>query len=201
MTGSIGEFAGILERNVREFCEGLNEERLAPAVEMIEGAVKRGNRIHITGIGKPSHVAGYGAALMSSIAVPAYKLDGTEAVHGSCGQLREGDVVICMSNSGETSEMRSMVLAVKNNGCKIIGISRSDTSWLAEQSEVHILARVDEEGGPLNRAPISSVLLECIVLQALSVRLELNRGLTPQEYVKCHPGGKLGELRENEKQA
>ena len=161
----------------------------------------RGNRIHITGIGKPSHVAQYGASLMSSIAVPTYFLDGTEAVHGSCGQLRAGDAVICISNSGETMEMRATVTAIANNGCKVIGISRSPDSWLARHADVHLTVRVDQEGGPMNRAPISSVLLENIVLQALSVRLQAHYGLTPQEYVRHHPGGTLGRLRPEEQEA
>jgi len=90
------------------------------AVEIITDAEKKGNRIHITGIGKPSHIAGYMASLLSSTGTKTYFLDGTEAVHGSCGQLEFGDVVICISNSGETEELKSTVTAIKNNGCKII---------------------------------------------------------------------------------
>ena len=146
-------------------------------------------------------MAQYGASLMSSIAVPTYFLDGTEAVHGSCGQLRAGDVVICISNSGETMEMRATVTAIANNGCKVIGISRSPDSWLARHADVHLTVRVDQEGGPMTRAPISSVLLENIVLQALSVRLQAHYGLTPQEYVRHHPGGTLGRLRPEEQEA
>ena len=171
------------------------------AAQIIWDAQAAGNRIHITGIGKPAHVAGYMASLMSSTGTPTYFLHGTEAVHGSCGQLVAGDVVICISNSGETMEMRATVTAIANNGCKVIGISRSPDSWLARHADVHLTVRVDQEGGPMNRAPISSVLLENIVLQALSVRLQAHYGLTPQEYVRHHPGGTLGRLRPEEQEA
>jgi len=193
------ELGSIASQNVASFCEGMTEEYFAPAVRLIVEANDNGKRVHIMGVGKPGHVAGYGAALMSSVSVPAYKLDATEVVHGSAGQLREGDVVICVSNSGETAEMRIALAAVKLNGAKVIGVSRDENSFLAAQADVHLKAHAEKEGGPLDRAPISSVLLECLVLQGLSVSLELYYGLTPQEYVKRHPGGKLGLLRENEK--
>ena len=158
-----------------------------------------GKRLHISGIGKPAHLAGYAASLFSSTGTPAYFLHGTEAVHGSCGQLVPGDVVIFISNSGETAEMKATVSAVKNNGCAVIGVSGNASSWLAQQSEVHLLAHADAEGGPLDRAPRASILAETLVLQALSVLLQSEAKVTPQQYVKWHPGGSLGHLRENER--
>lgn len=169
------------------------------AAELILEAEKRGNRVHITGIGKPSHVANYMASLLSSTGTPTYFLHGTEAVHGSCGQLVPGDVVICISNSGETAELKATVGAIKNNGCRVIAVTGNPDSWLAKQGDAYLYAGVDKEGGPLNRAPRASILAECLVLQGLSVVLQAARGLTPQEYVKWHPGGTLGHLRENEK--
>ena len=81
---SLTQFQQIVGENVAQFVQELDEDYLAPALSLLIAANDRGNRIHITGIGKPSHVAQYGASLMSSIAVPTYFLDGTEAVHGSC---------------------------------------------------------------------------------------------------------------------
>lgn len=174
-------------------------DSLNEAANLINAAVSKGNRVHISGIGKPAHIAAYGASLFSSTGTPTYFLHGTEAVHGSCGQLVEGDVVLFISNSGETSEMRAAVLAIKNNGCAVIGISGNNDSWLARQSAVHIFAGVQAEGDSMNRAPRVSILSETMVLQALSVLLQSDRNITPQQYVRWHPGGKLGELRENEK--
>ena len=186
----------------REFDSCLNmlcEKDLQPAAELIYQAQQAGNRIHVTGIGKPGHVASYMASLLSSTGTPTYFLHGTEAVHGSCGQLVEGDVVICISNSGETAELKATALAIRNNGCRVIGVTGNPESWLAKFADVHLVAAVSEEGGPLNRAPRNSILAENLVLQALSVILQEYRALTPQEYVKRHPGGSLGQLRENEK--
>lgn len=182
-----------------EFAKVIDSEMYEKAVKLILNAEKDGNRVHITGIGKPSHVATYMASLLSSTGTPTYFLHGTEAVHGSCGQLVEGDVVICISNSGETAELKSTVAAIKNNGCKMIAVTGNPESWLAKECDAYLFAGVKQEGGPLNRAPRASILAEAFVLQGLSVVLQATRGLTPKEYVKWHPGGTLGSLRENEK--
>lgn len=176
----------------------LDREALDRAAALILRAKANGGRLHISGIGKPAHIAGYLASLMSSTGTPTYFLHGTEAVHGSCGQLVPGDVVIFISNSGETAEMKATVLAVKNNGCRVIGVSGGRASWLAKQSDVFLYAGAEQEGGPLNRAPRNSILAETIVLQALSVLLQTDAAVTPQQYVKWHPGGSLGKLREGE---
>ena len=178
--------------------ENLDISALEKAAEVIIEAKNKGNRLHISGIGKPAHIAGYAASLISSTGTPAYFLHGTEAVHGSCGQLVPGDIVIFISNSGVTSEMKATVTAVKNNGCHVIGISGNKDSWLAKESLVHLIAHVEKEGGPLNRAPRASILAETIVIQALSVLLQSDADIDPKQYVKWHPGGSLGHLREDE---
>lgn len=192
------KFAHAATKTVTDTLRTMDIPNLEAAAKLILEAKARGNRLHISGIGKPAHIAGYAASLISSTGTPTYFLHGTEAVHGSCGQLVAGDVVIFISNSGETAEMRATVLAVKNNGCKIIGISGNPNSWLAKESEVHLLAAIEQEGGPLNRAPRASILSETLVLQALSVLLQSEAAVSPQQYVKWHPGGSLGKLREGE---
>ncbi len=167
-------------------------------VKIILEAENRGNRVHITGIGKPGHVAGYIASLMSSTGTPTYELHGTEAVHGSSGQVKPGDVVIAISNSGETEEMKATVSTLKANGAIIIGVSGNPDSWLAKNSDAFLYAGVNNEGDPLNRAPRASITAEIIVLQGLSVILQCIKKITPQQYVKWHPGGALGKLREDE---
>lgn len=184
-----------VERTLQSF----DEHTFDAAAQIIWDAEAAGNRIHITGIGKPAHIAGYMASLMSSTGTPTYFLHGTEAVHGSCGQLMAGDVVICISNSGETAELKATAMAVRNNGCKLIAVTGNAESWMAKYADAHLLAHVENEGGPLNRAPRASILSETLVLQGLSVVLQEKRAMTPQEYVMRHPGGSLGKLRDNEK--
>lgn len=196
---ALERFKKIGKPEVEACIEAIRAADYEPAAKLIWDAQQKGGRVHITGIGKPSHIAGYMASLLSSTGTPTYFLHGTEAVHGSCGQLVPGDVVICISNSGETSEMKSTVTAIKNNGCRVIGVSGNPESWLARQADAHLFAGVQQEGGPLNRAPRTSILAETLVLQGLSVVLQAQRGISPQQYVKWHPGGALGALREHEK--
>ena len=196
---AVNTFLTSAKEEFAAFAEQINAESYEEAAALILESQKNGGRLHITGIGKPGHVAAYMASLLSSTGNPCYFLHGTEAVHGSCGQLVAGDVVIAISNSGETSELKSTVLAVKNNGCKIIGVSGKGESWLAKESDAFLFAGVGAEGGPLNRAPRNSILAEILTLQALSVALQVEQDWDPIKYVRCHPGGKLGELREGEK--
>ena len=187
-----------VKNDLTDYIEQMDMNEIEAAANLIIEAGKNGNRLHVSGIGKPGHIAGYISSLISSTGTPTYFLHGTEAVHGSCGQLTEGDVVIFISNSGDTAEMKSTVLAIKNNGCQVIGVSGNPESWLAKESAVHLYAGVPKEGGPMNRAPRMSILAETLVLQTLSVYLQRYVDITPQEYVKRHPGGALGQLRKGE---
>ena len=192
-------FLASAKENFSAYIDSIDLSCCRKAAELILASQAQGGRIHVTGIGKPGHVAAYAASLLSSTGNPAVFLHGTEAVHGSCGQLVAGDVVIAISNSGETAELKATVNAVHLNGCKVIAVTGNPESWLACHAECTLLAGVNEEGGPLNRAPRNSVNAEMLILQALSVLLQLEKEWTPEKYVRCHPGGKLGEIRENEK--
>ena len=196
---ALNDFVKISTEQFNEYVKHLDKESIIKAAELIIAAKKAGNRLHITGIGKPAHVSNYAASLFSSTGTPTYYLHGTEAVHGSCGQLVEGDIVICISNSGETVELKSTAAAIKNNGCKIIAVTGNCNSWLGKFADICLEAGVKHEGGVLNRAPRASILAEIYVLQCLSVVLQDDANITPESYIKRHPGGSLGQLRENEK--
>lgn len=195
----LADFNACVLRETENLVKSMDTAALQKAADRILAAKRAGNRLHITGIGKPAHIAGYIASLFSSTGTPTYFLHGTEAVHGSAGQLERGDIVICISNSGETAEMKATVQAIKNNGCTVIGVSGNASSRLAREAALHLTAHVDNEGGPLNRAPRASILAETLLLQALSVLLQAKSSITPQNYVRRHPGGALGKLRDNEK--
>lgn len=199
MTKTLEYYLNTIKNESTEFINNIDEKAYYAAAQLIYESQESGGRVHITGIGKPAHIAGYAASLFSSTGTPTYFLHGTEAVHGSCGQLTSRDVVICISNSGETAEMKSTAIAIRNNGGKIIGITGNPSSWLANFSDVHLFAGAKSEGGPLNRAPRASIVNETIALQILSVILQEKCDITPEQYVLRHPGGTLGKLRENEK--
>lgn len=189
----IKEFLSIETNELDQFREQIDYEALIKCRDLIIDAEKHKNRVHVTGIGKPGHVAGYIASLLSSTGTPCYVLHATEAVHGSSGQVQTGDIVIAISNSGETKELMATVNTLKQNGAKIISVCGNLESWLSKQGNVTLYAGVAQEGDTMNKPPRSSILAEIIVLQCLSVLLQYEKKLDPEQYVKWHPGGSLGK--------
>ena len=188
----VQEFLSIAKESVDKYVAGIDFEALSAAKQLILDAEAKGNRLHVTGIGKPGHVSGYAASLFSSTGTPTYELHGTECVHGSAGQVVPGDVVIAISNSGNTSELKATVTCLKGNGVKIISLTGNPDSWLAKEGDVTLIAGVKEEGDPMNKPPRASIIVEILMLQSLSILLQEDFGLDPKQYVKWHPGGSLG---------
>jgi arabinose-5-phosphate isomerase len=162
------------------------------AVALIDAARAPRRRVHVTGVGKPS-VARYGAALLASVGTPASFLSATETMHGSAGQVVRGDVVIAISNSGETAELIAAVGVVKALGAQVLAISGAPKSSLAQRAAVVLDAHVEQEGGGLGLAPRASAAAELLVIAALSAALEHARGLTRAEYHALHPAGAIGK--------
>jgi arabinose-5-phosphate isomerase len=144
-------------------------------------------------VGKPEHVARYGAALLSSTGTPATFLHATEATHGSVGQLARGDVLIALSNSGETRELLDAVRAARGLEARVVAVTARADSPLARAADVVLEARVEREGGGLGLAPRASVLAETLVIAALSAALEESRGFRREDYHLRHPAGTLGQ--------
>jgi len=186
-----------IETEVTQFLKSIDEEQLNRARQLIGAAKEQHGRLHITGIGKPSHVAEYMCALFSSTGTPCYFLDGTEAVHGSAGQVLPEDVVIAISNSGNTIELRNTVEALQRMGVKIISVTGNLSSWLAKNTEAVLFAGVQNEGDDTNKPPRLSIVAEIIVLQCLSILLQEDTAFTMEKYAMWHPGGALGaQIRE-----
>ena len=164
------------------------------AVALIRNAEAQGSRVHVTGIGKPEHLARYGASIFSSTGTPTAFLHATETIHGSAGQILPGDVVIAISNSGATQELLLAVAALRTLGAKLVAITGDPSSALAKEADVVLDARVEREGGGLGLAPRASIAAELLVLATLSAGLEVARGFTREDYHARHPAGRLGEL-------
>ncbi len=190
---SIGIYIENVSEEIRNYARLIDRVKITEAAKLVADVERNHGRIHVTGIGKPSHVAQYIAALFSSIGTPTYFLDGTEAIHGSAGQVDYGDVVIAISNSGKTEELKKAIITLKNNGAKIIGVSGGKDSWLFNNSDVFLYAGVNNEGDELNKPPRISILVEIFVLQCLSICIQKNNNLDLDTYYKWHPGGALGE--------
>ncbi|MEB2345302.1 MAG: PfkB family carbohydrate kinase [Deltaproteobacteria bacterium] len=194
---TLAEIAGAFDIALEEL--GALRRRLAPesyadALALIRAAEATGGRVHVTGVGKPEHLARYGASLLASTGTPAQFLHATECVHGSAGQMVAGDVVIAISNSGATGELLAAVATLKALGGRVIAITGGLDSPLAKAADVTLDAGVAREGGGLGLAPRASIAAELLVLAALSTGLETARGFTRADYHARHPGGRLGQL-------
>jgi sugar/nucleoside kinase (ribokinase family)/D-arabinose 5-phosphate isomerase GutQ len=170
----------------------LDGAAVAAAAQLIRDAEASGGRTHVTGIGKSAHVARYLAALLSSTGTPSAFLDAGEATHGSVGQLVAGDVLIAISNSGQTEELLACARAAAVMGAQVIAVTASRESPLASAADLSLPVRVDQEGGPLGLAPRASVLAQTLVLLALSVELQAGRDFAIEDYHRRHPAGDLG---------
>ena len=195
---ALESFLGSVGRVFEAALVELDRSSIRAAASLIREAIEAGCRTHVTGVGKPAHVAQYAASLLASTGTPATFLHGTEAAHGSSGQVCPGDVVIAISNSGTTAELLRTVDAVRGIGARVIGVTADANSPLAAASEWVLLARAAEEGGPLGLAPRASVLVEVLVLAALSVELQAASGFSRGDYHARHPGGALGRRSETD---
>ena len=197
--GAAGRLAlDVAARELSALAERHDGVSLQAAAELIEAAEAAGGRVHVTGVGKPEHVAHYGASLLSSTGIPATFLHATESLHGSLGQVVPGDVVIAISNSGTTSECLLAVHAIRDYGGKLIAVTGGLSSPLAEAADVTLDAGVKEEGGPLGLAPRASVAAEILVIAALGAVLQERRGLDKNDYASRHPAGALGKQARGE---
>jgi D-arabinose 5-phosphate isomerase GutQ/sugar/nucleoside kinase (ribokinase family) len=187
------DFLRVATAELQKFSSRFAPGAFDEAKALVRQAEAQGRRLHVTGVGKPEYVAGYVASSYSSTGTPAFFLHATEAGHGASGQVSPGDVVIAISNSGETEELKGAVSTVRKNGAKVIGVSGKPQSWLGRNSDVFLFAGVDREGDTLNLAPRSSVLAEIMVLSALGVELQQDKKFTAEDFRSFHPGGTLGK--------
>lgn len=191
---ALAQFKHTALAELAKLSEKLTPDYFQPAVALIRKAWSEQKRIHVTGIGKPQHIAAYYASLLSSLEIPCYLLDGCEATHGSSGQVAPGDVVICISYYGNVPELMHTMKTLQNNGARIISVTGFNDSWIAAHADVHLNCYVAEEGDYLNKPPRTSMLSALFVLMSLSVMLQSIKMLTPERYVRYHPSGQLGQL-------
>lgn len=149
-------------------------------------------RVVVTGMGKSGHVASKIAATLASTGTPAFFVHPAEASHGDLGMITHEDVVIALSNSGESAEITAILPLIKRRGARLIGISGNPASTLGRESDVHLNAAVDKEACPLNLAPTASTTVALALGDALAVTLLDARGFTPEDFARTHPGGSLG---------
>jgi len=159
------------------------------AVELLRSCA---GRVIVTGMGKSGLVGRKIAATLASTGTPAYFLHPAEGVHGDIGMVARGDVVLALSNSGETDEVLAVLPPLKRLGVPIVLLTGNPTSTLARQCEVVLDVSVPEEACPMNLAPTSSTTAALAVGDALAMVLLELRGLRPEDYAALHPRGTLG---------
>ncbi len=149
-------------------------------------------RIAVTGMGKSGHIGGKIAATLASTGTPAFFMHPGEASHGDIGMITREDVVLALSNSGETDEILTLVPAIKRLGVPLIAFTGNSTSTLARVATVHLDIGVPAEACPLNLAPTASTTAALAVGDALAVALLKARGFTEEDFARSHPSGALG---------
>ena len=149
-------------------------------------------RIVVTGMGKSGHIANKIAATLASTGSPAFFVHPGEASHGDLGMITPGDVVIALSNSGETAEVTALLPLLKRMGVPLVSMTGRPGSTLARHAEAHLDAGVEREACPLDLAPTASTTAALVLGDALAVALLEARGFTAEDFALSHPGGSLG---------
>jgi arabinose-5-phosphate isomerase len=149
-------------------------------------------RVVVSGIGKSGHVARKLAATLASTGTPAFFVHPAEANHGDLGMVMPRDVVVMLSNSGETDELVMLAPHLKRQGAAIVAITGNERSSLAQAADVHLDAAVDAEACPLGLAPTASTTAALALGDALALALLDARGFSAEDFARSHPGGALG---------
>jgi len=178
----------------------IEAQAVAGLIERLDGAFSRAieiilgchGRVIVSGVGKSGHIARKIAATLASTGTPAYFVHAAEAAHGDLGMITRDDVLIALSNSGESDELLTIVPLVKRQGGRLIAITGNSASSLAREADAHLDAGVAEEACPLNLAPTASTTAALAMGDALAVALLDARGFGAEDFARSHPGGTLG---------
>ncbi|HET7158363.1 MAG TPA: KpsF/GutQ family sugar-phosphate isomerase [Burkholderiales bacterium] len=165
------------------------DERFMEAVRVVMAC--RG-RVVVSGMGKSGHIASKIASTLASTGTPAFFVHPAEASHGDLGMITREDVLIGLSNSGETAELLAIVPLLKRQGAKLIALTGDAQSSLATQADIHLYAGAEKEACPLDLAPTASTTAALALGDALAVALMHAKGFTRDDFARSHPGGALG---------
>ena len=162
--------------------------------DAVECIISCEGRVILSGIGKSGHIAGKIASTFSSTGTPSFFMHPGEASHGDLGMITEKDIVIFLSNSGESQELILLLPLIKRIGAKIISITGNINSTLFTESDIHINSSVTKEACPLGLAPTASSSLMLALGDALAVCVLNERNFSSEDFARSHPGGSLGKI-------
>lgn len=166
---------------------------LADAVPLLADCIRRGNKLVLAGIGKSYHVGAKAAATFTSTGSPAVLLHPAEAPHGDLGILRDGDVALLLSYSGETREVVHLVPFIRRANVPIIAITGSADNQLARLADLPLCVNIQREACPFNMAPTTSALVTLAVCDTLAMLVQEELGFTREAYGRLHPAGAIGD--------
>ena len=150
-------------------------------------------RLIVAGIGKSANIASKMVATFNSIGQPAIFLHAADAIHGDLGNIQDGDVVVVISKSGNTPEVKALLPFIKEMGNRIIALTGNVTSFLAKESDLILDVSVDQEACPNNLAPTSSTTAQLVMGDAIAVSLLSCKDFSHNDFARFHPGGSLGK--------
>lgn len=162
-------------------------------VSVVQRIYDSAGRLVVTGVGKSALVAQKIVATLNSTGTPALFMHAADAIHGDLGMMRPEDVVLCLSKSGETAEMKVLIPFIKGLGNKTIAMTSNPKSFLAQQTDYHLYTPISQEADPNNLAPTASSTAQIALGDALAMSLLALRGFSAQDFAKFHPGGALGK--------
>ena len=170
--------------------EGKINDAFAKAVSLI---LSSEGRVIVAGVGKSANIASKIVATLNSTGQPAVFLHAADAIHGDLGNIQKNDIVICISKSGNTEEIKYLLPLIKNMGNKIIAICGNSGSYLANQADCFLDASIEKEACPHNLAPTSSTTVQLVLGDALAVCLLESKNFSDKDFARFHPGGTLGK--------
>lgn len=179
-----------LERDAIGNLSNLIDEDFAKAVQMIYNSK---GRVIITGVGKSAIIANKIVATLNSTGTPSIFMHAADAIHGDLGLILKDDVVICISKSGNTAEIKVLVPLIKSGKNKMIAITGNPKSYLGQQADYVLNTYVEQEACPNNLAPTTSTTAQLVIGDALAICLLELRGFSSKDFAKYHPGGALGK--------
>ncbi|EOD56940.1 KpsF/GutQ family sugar-phosphate isomerase [Aeromonas molluscorum] len=177
----------------KQAIEGLHQYLDETFVRACQLMLSCAGKIVVTGMGKSGHIGNKIAATLASTGTPAFFLHPGEASHGDLGMISAGDLIIAISNSGESDEILALLPVLKRRGIPLICMTGNPTSTMAKEANVHLCVRVEQEACPLGLAPTSSTTATLVMGDALAVALLEARGFTADDFALSHPGGSLGK--------
>ncbi|HCC31846.1 MAG TPA: D-arabinose 5-phosphate isomerase, partial [Marinilabiliales bacterium] len=185
-----GRRAVLHEAEAIKNLEGYINEDFAHCVELI---YQSKGRVVITGIGKSANISQKIVATLNSTGTPAIFMHAADAIHGDLGIVQKNDVVICVSRSGDTAEIKVLIPLLKTMGNKLIAMVSNTHSVLAQQADYILNAYIEKEACPNNLAPTSSTTAQLVMGDALAIALLEYREFSSSDFAKYHPGGTLGK--------